>query len=373
MDYGQLPSPCYVLDEKALIANLKKLEDVAKSADVEVILALKAFAFYHAFPTIRKYIPGTTASSVNELLLAKEKFGSRIHGYAITYTASDFDLWKTHCQYLTFNSLNQWKTFSDRVTSENKCGLRINPEYSEVEIEVYNPCAPGSRLGIKAKDLGEELPNGISGLHFHTLCESNSISLENTLQVIEEKFDHLLHQAEWVNFGGGHLITQKDYDVDHLVRLLVGFKQKYNVEIILEPGAAFAWRTGVLVATVEDILRDGEISTAVIDASFAAHMPDCLEMPYTPLIEGAKIVESGPRVRIGGSTCMAGDQVGDYQFEKPLQIGDKIAFQDMMHYTMVKSTMFNGVRHPAIAMRKVDGEVSVLKEFGYEDYKSRLG
>jgi carboxynorspermidine decarboxylase len=283
-----------------------------------------------------------------------------------------------YSSHITFNSLSQYERFYPETLKYRKkvsCGLRINPEYSVVETDLYNPATPGSRLGILADQLGEKLPEGIEGLHFHTLCESSSYDLEKTLEVIEQKFGHLLPQVKWFNMGGGHLMTRSDYDIEHLVGLLQNFKAKYpNLEIIMEPGSAFAWETGILVSTVVDIVENHGIRTAILDVSFACHMPDCLEMPYKPRIRGAYFdpVEGLPTYRMGGNSCLSGDFTGEWSFDEPLLIGDKIIFEDMIHYTIVKTTMFNGISHPTIALWNKYNQLEIYKEFGYEDYKDRM-
>jgi carboxynorspermidine decarboxylase len=280
-----------------------------------------------------------------------------------------------YSSHITFNSLAQFEKFYSKTQFYNiSCGLRINPEYSDVETDLYNPCSPGSRLGIIAENLGKALPEGVEGLHFHTLCESNSFDLEKTLLAVEKKFGHLFNQIKWLNMGGGHLMTRVGYNTDHLIQVLKAFKGKYpHLQLILEPGSAFAWRTGFLVSTVQDIVENKGIKTAMLDVSFSCHMPDCLEMPYKPAILGATDAVPGkPTYRMGGNSCLAGDFFGDWSFDKPLQVGDRIVFEDMIHYTMVKTTMFNGVTHPSIGIWTKNNEFKLVKEFGYEDYKGRM-
>ncbi len=304
--------------------------------------------------------------------------GNPAHTYSPAYTEADFPEILKYSSHITFNSLSQYERFYPMVPAGGKhisCGLRINPEYSEVETELYNPCAPGSRMGIVRDLLGDTLPEGIEGLHFHTLCESSSYDLEKTLKEVERRFDPLLRQAKWLNMGGGHLMTRKGYDTDHLVSLLKSFRAKYpNLEIILEPGSAFAWQTGFLLATVVDIVENHGIRTALMDASFTCHMPDCLEMPYQPAIRNAVIgkIAGRPTYRIGGNSCLSGDYMGDWSFDKELKVGDKLIFEDMIHYTIVKTTMFNGIPHPAIALWTTDDRLVVYRRFGYEDYKGRM-
>jgi carboxynorspermidine decarboxylase len=375
MDYQKIPSPCYVLDEVAFRNNLELIKSVKEHAGVEIILAFKAFAMWSVFPIVREYIPHSTASSLAEARLAFEEMGSKAHTYAPAYTDREFPEIMRCSSHITFNSLQQFERFYPQTQFENiSCGLRINPEFSDVETDLYNPCAPGSRLGIIADQLGEKLPEGVEGLHFHTLCESNSFDLEKTLQVMEEKFGKYFSQIKWLNMGGGHLITRDDYDVEHLISLLHNFKAKYpHLQIILEPGSAFAWRTGVLVSSVVDIVENKGIKTAMLDVSFACHMPDCLEMPYKPAIVGATdFIPGKPTYRMGGNSCLSGDFYGDWSFENELKIGDKIIFEDMIHYTMVKTTMFNGVTHPSIGIWTKENEFKLIREFDYEDYKGRM-
>ena len=375
MDYSKIPSPCYVLDEVAFRKNLKLIKSVKDRAGVEIILAFKAFAMCSVFPIVREYIPYSTASSLVEARLAFEEMGSPAHTYGPAYTDKEFPAIMNCSSHITFNSLNQFERFYPQTQFNNiSCGLRINPEFSDVETDLYNPCAPGSRLGIVSDLLGANLPDGVEGLHFHTLCESSSFDLEKTLNIVEEKFGKYFPQLKWLNMGGGHLMTREGYDTGHLISLLKTFKAKYpDLQLILEPGSAFAWRTGVLVSTVIDIVENKGIMTAMLDVSFACHMPDCLEMPYKPSILGATDAVPGkPTYRMGGNSCLSGDFMGDWSFENELKIGDRIVFEDMIHYTMVKTTMFNGVSHPGIGMWTTGNEFKLIREFGYEDYKSRL-
>ncbi len=375
---SQLPSPCYVLDEQLLRRNLQLIKSVKDRAGVNIILAFKAFALWEAFPIVREYIPTSTASSIHEARLAYEELGCLAHTYSPAYTDASFDDILRYSSHITFNSLSQFNHFANRVAAYHRhisCGLRINPEFSDVETDLYNPCAPGSRLGVIADNLPATLPAGIEGLHFHTLCESTSYDLERTLAVVEERFAPWLSQVKWLNMGGGHLMTRKDYDVEHLIKLLTDFRARHqHLQLIMEPGSAFAWQTGTLETTIVDIVENHGIRTAIIDASFACHMPDCLEMPYKPAIRGAKEGGETPYTyRMGGNSCLSGDFVGDWSFDTPLAIGDRIIFEDMIHYTIVKTTMFNGVPHPAIAIRKADGTTQLWKEFTYDDYRNRMG
>lgn len=378
IDIDKVPSPCFVMDEELLRKNLSLIKSVKVKAGVNIILAFKAFAMWKSFPIIREYVPYSTASSVYEAQLAYEEMGSLAHTFSPAYTSQNFPLFMRYSSHITFNSLSQFERFYPDTLKYRKkvsCGLRINPEYSVVETDLYNPATPGSRLGISIDQLGDKLPDGVEGLHFHSLCESTSYDLEKTLEVIEQKFGHFLHQVKWFNMGGGHLMTRSDYDVEHLINLLQNFKAKYpNLEIIMEPGSAFAWDTGVLVSSVVDIVENRGIKTAILDVSFACHMPDCLEMPYKPRIRGAHFdpKEGLPTYRMGGSSCLSGDFVGEWSFDKPLSIGDKIIFEDMIHYTIVKTTMFNGISHPAIALWNRYNKLELYKEFTYEDYKERM-
>lgn len=377
VDYNQIPSPCFVLDETRLRRNLTLIKSVKEAAGVEIIMAFKAFAMWSAFPIIKEYVQYTTASSLAEARLALEEMGSKAHTYAPVYTEKEFPQIMACSSHITFNSRAQFERFYPQIKAGgNKisCGLRINPEYSDVETDLYNPCAPGSRLGMIAAELGDTLPDGVDGLHFHTLCESGPQDLENTLTEVEAKFSKFFSQIKWINMGGGHLMTRQGYDTEHLITLLKAFKSRYpHLEVILEPGAAFVWQTGELVATVQDIVSNHGITTAMLDVSFACHMPDCLEMPYKPNIIGATdAVEGKTAYRLGGNSCLSGDFYGDWSFEQDLQVGDRIAFLDMIHYTMVKTTMFNGVSHPSIGIWTKENEFKLVREFGYEDFRNRM-
>ena len=377
IDLNAIPSPCYVMEEKLLRNNLALIKRVKEEAGVNIILAFKAFALWKSFPIVREYIPYSTASSKFEAQLAFEEMGSPAHTYSPAYTEADFQAILKYSSHITFNSLSQFDRFYPLVKADGRgisCGLRINPEFSDVETDLYNPCAPGSRMGIVRDLLGETLPEGVEGLHFHTLCESSSYDLERTLQEVDKKFGTLLSQVKWLNMGGGHLMTRKDYDTAHLVSVLRAFKTKYpNLEIIMEPGSAFAWQTGFLLTTVVDIVENKGIKTAIIDASFTCHMPDCLEMPYKPAIRNATdAVEGKPTYRIGGNSCLSGDYMGDWSFDKPLEVGDKVIFEDMIHYTIVKTSMFNGIPHPSLALWSKEDELVLYRSFGYEDYKNRM-
>lgn len=377
IDYLKIPSPCYVLEERLLQRNLELINYIKKEAKVNIIPAFKGFALWGAFPLIKPYINSTAASSVNEARLAYEEMNTLAHTYSPAYTDEDFDEIMQYSSHITFNSLSQFERFQSRIKSFDRkisIGIRINPEFSEVETELYNPCAPGSRLGIPVSQLPTILPSEIEGLHLHALCESSSFDLEKLLTVVEEKFGSYLTQVKWINLGGGHLITRKDYNTTHLISLLTNFRKKYNLEIILEPGSAFAWETGVLVSSVIDIVENNSIKTAILNVSFAAHMPDCLEMPYKPHIIGAyhEPQRSKPTYRIGGNSCLAGDYIGDWSFDNNLKPGDRIIFEDMIHYTMVKTNFFNGVNHPSIGIWTSNGIFKLLRKFNYTDYRNKL-
>ncbi len=388
-----IPSPCFVLDEAKLRQNLELIDSVQKAAGVTIILALKGFSMYSAFPIVREYLSGATASSLNEIRLVNDYMDVPAHAYVPAYRDADFAEILDRSSHVTFNSWSQWERFSSviskqlpvtsnepitdnqsRITEKPSFGIRVNPQYSEVATEMYDPAIPGSRLGATRNQLPDTLPDGLDGIHFHTLCENDSFTLERTLQALESRFGDLLHQAKWVNMGGGHLMTRKGYDTDHLIGLLKAFREKYDVDIIMEPGSAIAWQTGVLVSTVLDVFNSQGIDVAILDTSFAAHMPDTLEMPYKPRVLGAyhEPVDGKPTYRLGGMTCLAGDQMGDYSFDEPLQVGDRIVFDDMIHYTMVKTTTFNGVNLPAIGMVQTDGTFKLIREYGYESFKDRL-
>ncbi|MDU1889312.1 MAG: carboxynorspermidine decarboxylase [Dysgonomonas sp.] len=378
IEIHKVPSPCFVMEEELLRENLSLIKSVKDRAGVNIILAFKAFAMWKSFPIIREYIPHSTASSIYEAQLAYEEMGSPAHTFSPAYTHENFPIFMKYSSHITFNSLSQFERFyPETLKSDRKisCGIRVNPEFSVVETDLYNPAAPGSRLGITAEHFGDELPEGVEGIHFHTLCESTSYDLEKTLEHVEQRFGHFLPKVKWLNMGGGHLMTRKDYDIEHLIKLLKSFKAKYpNLELILEPGSAFAWETGVLVSTVVDIVDNGGIKTAILDVSFACHMPDCLEMPYKPRIRGAyhEPVQERPTYRMGGNSCLSGDFIGEWSFDEPLLVGDKIIFEDMIHYTIVKTTMFNGISHPAIALWNKNNELEIYREFSYEDYKNRM-
>ena len=381
INFDKIPTPCFLLDEQSLEINLQILNLVQQEANVKIICALKGFAFWSEFYKIGHYLSGAAASSLHEARLIAEEMQTEAHTYCPVYKEDEFENILAYSSHLTFNSLSQYGKFYPKIKSFGKnvsLGLRVNPEYSEVKTDLYNPAKEGSRLGIVRSKLGNTLPEGIEGVHFHVLCENDSYVLERTLTRVEDKFGDLIRQAKWINMGGGHLITKDGYDAEHLVKLLQNFRNRYpNLQdIILEPGGAVGWQTGFLVASVQDIIECKDFNIAMLDVSFANHMPDCLEMPYKPTIINAKDPTQNDKIiyRMGGNTCLAGDYMGmgDYAFPEPLEIGEKIIFEDMMHYTMVKTTFFNGVQHPHIALWTKNNELVLLRSFGYEDYKGKL-
>lgn len=383
--FKEITRPVYVLEEELLRNNLSLVRDVAQRADMEVILAFKAYALWKTFPIFREYISSTTASSLSEARLAFEEFGSRAHTFSPAYTDYEIDE-ISHCSsHLTFNSLTQYERYYGRAKKINptlSCGLRVNPEYSEVGTLLYNPCAPGTRFGVTADKLPERLPAGIEGFHCHCHCESGADVFERTLAHIEEKFSGWFGQLKWINFGGGHLMTRKDYDVLHLINIIKGFHQRYpHLHVIMEPGSAFGWQTGVLVSQVVDVVENGGIKTAILNVSFTCHMPDCLEMPYMPQVWGAETLEvddpmkapEGDFVyRLGGNSCLSGDFMGFWRFDHELEVGENIVFDDMLHYTTVKTNTFNGITHPSIAILHLDGTLEMLRTFSYDDYRARM-
>ena len=377
IDPLKFPSPCYVLDETLLDVNLAVIDRVRRESGAEIIVALKACAMWSIFPQLAQHSDGATASSAAEARLVLEEFGRPAHTYAPVYTDCNIDEILRCSDHITFNSLSQYERFAPMAILRGiSCGLRINPQYSPVETDLYNPCVAGSRLGVTAEQLaaGGGLPAGIEGLHFHVLCESRPEHLRRAWEAVERHFGDCLDRVKWLNMGGGHLMTHAEYDCDALIALLREFRARHpHLRLILEPGSAFTWRTGVLIATVEDIVENGGVRTAMLDVSFACHMPDCLEMPYKPAIVGAHDpVGEEPRWRLGGTSCLAGDFYGDWAFDREPKVGDRIVFEDMIHYTMVKTTMFNGVHHPAIAIARRDGRNEIIREFGYEDYRDRM-
>ena len=377
-------TPYYLLKESLLRRNLALIKNVSDRSGAEIILAFKAFALWKTFPIFREYIQHTTASSADEARLAMEEFGSPAHTYSPAYTEYDFPTILRCSSHITFNSLSQYRKFRTRRESVS-FGLRVNPEYSEIETELYNPCAPGSRFGVLAADLPspEEFPCDIEGFHIHCHCESSAETFARTLVHIIDKFSPWFSRLKWINFGGGHLMTRKDYNVEFLIQTLRDFHARWpHLHMILEPGSAFAWQTGPLVASVVDIVENHGIRTAILDVSFTCHMPDCLEMPSHPVVRGAQLIdESTPTpgtslssfpYRLGGNSCLSGDFMGTWLFPHPLAVGDEIIFEDMIHYTTVKTTTFNGVHHPSIVLERLDGTREILREYTYEDYKNRM-
>ena len=371
------PSPAYVVDDALLRRNLERLGQVQARSGARILLALKGFAMWDTFPLVRQYLVGTTSSGQDEARLGAETFGGEVHCYSPAFTAEEMAVVLRYADHLSFNSPGQWRRFRETVAAAPRrvsCGLRVNPEHSTGSVPLYDPCAPGSRLGTRAADLTSEVMEGLEGLHFHTLCEQNSDDLEATLAAFEERFGHYLAGLQWVNFGGGHHITRDDYDVERLVRVIHGFRERHpHLTVYLEPGEAIALNTGYLICTVLDIVEnDGPI--AILDTSATAHMPDVLEMPYRPeIIGGGEPQAKAHTYRLGGMTCLAGDVIGDYSFDAPLEIGDRLVFTDMAHYTMVKTTTFNGIRLPSICrIDEASREVRTVRTFGYVDYMQRL-
>ncbi len=374
INYEGVKSPCYILDESLLLKNLATIDYVREQSGAEIIVALKANAQWSIFSQLAAHSDGATASSLAEARLVFEEFGAPAHTYAPIYTDSNIEEIISLSSHITFNSLSQYHRFSQRALLNGvSCGLRVNPRYSPVETDLYNPCVEGSRLGVTPEQL-DELPAGVEGLHFHVLCESNACHLRKALESFESLYGRFIPQLKWLNMGGGHLMTRDDYDVEELIAILKEFGARHpHLRLILEPGSAFTWRTGVLLSRVEDVVENGGVRTAMLDVSFACHMPDCLEMPYKPAVVGARDPHNGERGwRLGGNSCLAGDYCGEWCFERDPKVGDNIIFEDMIHYTMVKTTMFNGVAHPSIAIARISGEVEVVREFGYEDFKNRL-
>ena len=372
-DTNKVKTPYYIVDENLLIKNLELLQRVEKEAGCHILLAQKAFSMFSLYPLMSKYLSGTAASGLYEAKLGHEEMGKENHVFSPAYQEDEFDEILEICDHIIFNSFSQWEKFREKaLQTKKKFGLRINPEHSTQDHAIYDPCSPGSRLGITLANFRPELLDGISGLHFHTLCEQNADALIETLAAVEEKFGQYLHKMDWVNFGGGHHITREDYEVDALITAIKRFKEKYDVKVYLEPGEAVALNTGYLVSKVVDILDNG-MKIGILDTSAACHMPDVIEMPYRPrVIEAGQPEEKAYTYRFGGPTCLAGDIIGDYSFDKPLSIGDKIVFCDMAIYSMVKNNTFNGMKLPSIAIARTNGEVEVVKTFGYEDFKNRL-
>lgn len=391
-----MQTPYYIVYEEKLERNLRLLKEVERRANVKIIMAFKANALWKTFPIIKRYFTSSTASSLNEMQLSLDYLGNDVHAYCPVYTDESFPKFLNGCSHITFNTLAQFHRFYPQIKELNtsnpgrkvSAGLRVNPHCSVIETDIYNPCVPGSRFGESAEALAAGLPEGIEGLHFHALCESDSHDLALVLKAFKEQYGHLLQNIKWLNMGGGHLMTRKGYDIDYLVELIVGLHEEYpNLQIIMEPGSAFTWQTGDLITEVLDITEDAGIKTAIIDASFACHMPDCLEMPYKPVIAealpeaenddlrtGDHHAGDGERhtYRLGGNSCLSGDFVGDWDFSKPLKPGDRLTLCDMNHYTTVKTNMFNGIQHPSIWLKPKEGEPVMLRRFTYEDYRDRM-
>lgn len=389
-DIGEMevPTPCYILDEAAFERNLDILDSVQDRTGCKILLALKGFAAWSLFPQIRRHLSGVAASSLHEARLGFEEFGGEVHVTTPAYREEEFVELLGYSDHIVFNSFSQWRRFRPKVEEgkndgeEVCCGIRVNPEHREVKVPIYDPCSPNSRLGTTYRNFkdavvdggadGDDPLAGISGLHFHNLCELGADSLKRTLAVFEEKFGEYLDGMEWVNFGGGHHITRPGYEIDLLCETINDFAERRSLEVYLEPGEAVALNAGVLVASVLDVVDNG-MKIAILDTSAAAHMPDVLEMPYRPEVQGAALTGELPHdYRLGGMTCLAGDVMGDYSFSRPLEVGDRIVFLDMAHYTMVKNNAFNGMRLPTIAIRDHFGETRIVRKFGYEDYKNRL-
>jgi carboxynorspermidine decarboxylase len=374
IDFNKIQTPCYVIDELLLRNNLQLIKKVKEAAAVDILVSFKAFSNWGVFPIFKEYGFGASASSINEARLAFEQLGVKAHTYSPAFEDKSIADILKYSSHISYNSLNQLRKYFE-IASQNgvSIGLRVNPEFSDSPYDIYNPCKPGSRFGITAELLGDTVPQGVEGFHFHTLFEADSFALEKLLAIFLNKFGKFLPKLKWVNMGGGHLITKKDYDIHHLIKILTDFKNKYDVEIILEPGSAFTYQTGYLVSTILDVVENKGIKTAVLDVSFTCHMPDCLEMPYKPAILGATDERAGkPTYRMGGISCLAGDFMGNWSFDKELKPGDKIIFDDMIHYTTVKTTMFNGVSHPCIGIWSEKSGFRLIKEFNYQDYKNRL-
>jgi len=376
LDLEQVPSPCFIVDQAALRCNLAVLDGVQRRTGCRILLALKGYAMFRTFPLIRRTLHGICASGLLEARLGRETFDREVHVYSAAFSPADMDALVKIADHVTFNSFAQWQRFRSKIAAASRpirCGIRINPAHSEGTVPIYDPCGPGSRLGVLRRDFQPDRLDGISGLLFHTLCEQNADALERTLAVVERDFGAFLNQMDWVNFGGGHHITRADYDIDLLCRLIDAIQKRYGVQVYLEPGEAVALNAGVMVATVLDIIHN-DMPIAILDTSAAAHMPDVLEMPYRPEIVGAGRPDEKPHAyRLGGLSCLAGDVIGEYAFDAPLTVGSRLVFLDMAHYSMVKTNTFNGVALPTLALYDSDsGNFEVVRTFGYEDYRMRL-
>ncbi|MDD6889564.1 MAG: carboxynorspermidine decarboxylase [Bacteroidales bacterium] len=384
LDISSLPTPFYIVYEDKIRRNLELIDHVRRSSGVEIILAFKAYALWRTFDIFREYGFKSTASSINEMRLGNDELGHRVHAYCPAYTDVTIDQFIAGSSHITFNSVDQYLRFRDRINTHNasgghhvSAGLRVNPQCSVIDTDIYNPALPGSRFGVTADMLGGNLPDGIEGLHFHQLCESTSYDLAKVLEAFETQFADIIDSVAWVNMGGGHLMTREGYDVEHLIALLNDFKSRHpHLQVYLEPGSAFTWRTGDLITSVVDVVENQGIRTAIIDASFACHMPDTLEMPYKPIVTESVMGEDDNdglyRYRLGGNSCLSGDFVGDWLFAEPLKAGDRLTLEDMNHYTTVKTTMFNGIQHPDIVLARHDGTLAYLRRFTYEDYRNRM-
>lgn len=376
-DMGAIQTPFYIVYEDKLRRNLSLIKRVSEAAGVDIIMAFKANALWKTFPIIREYVKASTASSLNEMRLSIEYLKGDVHAYCPVYTDNTFPGFLEGCSHITFNTLNQFNRFYPALKERGgvSAGLRVNPQCSVIDTDIYNPCIPGSRFGMTADMIGNRLPEGVDGLHFHALCESSAEDLIKVLSAFEDQYGKYLNQVKWVNMGGGHLMTREGYNVDLLIETLIGFKSRYpHIKVILEPGSAFTWRTGDLVTSVMDVVDNQGVKTAIIDASFACHMPDCLEMPYKPNITEAlpDNTTGGIEYRLGGNSCLSGDFVGFWKFDHILLSGERLTLEDMNHYTTVKTTMFNGIQHPSIWLCSSDGSLSCLREYTYEDYRSRM-
>ena len=383
MTLSDIKTPFYIVYEERLRRNLELIKYVSREADVNIIMAFKANALWKTFPIIKEYVQASTASSLNEMKLSLDFLGNEVHSYCPVYTEETFPQFLNGSTHITFNSLSQFARFYPQIQEHNRLntskkvspGLRVNPQCSVIETDLYNPCLPGSRFGVTPDIIGDALPQGLEGLHFHALCESTSYDLEKVLQAFEEQYGQYLADIRWLNMGGGHLMTREGYDIEHLISLLKAFHTRYpHIQLIMEPGSAFTWRTGDLITEVMDVVENNGIRTAIIDASFACHMPDCLEMPYQPAITEAfpNDSEEGIPYRLGGNSCLSGDYVGDWHFAEPLKPGMRLTLEDMNHYTTVKTHMFNGISHPSIWLASADGSLSLLREYTYEDYRDRM-
>ena len=374
-DINEVKTPCYVVGEAEFLHNLEILDDVMNKTGCKILLAQKAFSMYETYPLLAKHLKGTTASGLYEAMLGKEYFEGEVHVFSPAYKQEEMNELVKIADHIVFNSFSQWKKYKEQVKScgrEISCGIRCNPEYSEIETDIYNPCFENSRLGTTLDNFDESLLDGIDGLHFHTMCEQNSDVLKRTIPHIEEKFGKYLYKMKWINLGGGHHITKDNYDLDTLVECVNYLKNKYDVEVYLEPGEAVALNAGYLVTEVLETSKNG-MNLAILDTSAACHMPDVLEMPYRPNVIGAGMPDEKKHTyRLGGPTCLAGDIIGDYSFDEPLREGDRLVFCDMAIYSMVKNNTFNGMPLPSIYLHKLDGTLKLVKEFGYEDFKSRL-